>query len=774
MQNTVWCCEAREVVPWPEEQKPVWSMPGDEAAPAQLPIDKQGGYYVIHKDRLLLIAGYSEGWTEWTNTQVLAYDFEADTWEELAPLSRGIQAFYPTAAASIGDWVYVHDDYDDVFLRYNPDTGVTEELTHCPGGIYDQPIVAFGGYIFRGLTDGGSVNRDAPIQFYDPSTDTWADAAISASQSTPRPYGSGVWWSWPSVLVTDEFVYVGTDDQVFRYYPDPLGEGENGGGWWEPMGDHDATGERDKDRFASPMMLLNGVLHSFGGDLDTLPWSTFAVMSEGEEQWRTRDLPDGHPDVLYAGGVSYGNKAYFWGGRNSAHIGQSGVWSYTVPEQDPERDIYLYGIDGDGFYIQRMNQNGGMVWYHKAWGETDLDDALNSWPGYGGGSGTSRGYFINQLYDTQGSSGAGFYLVSPDGESLGHVLEIVGQREWGHEVIEDSAGDHYALYFEEGWYAEDDTVLARWDGIDTLLWEATRDKIVALEPELSWQAGGAVALSPDEAVAVIAFAEAYVVGIDTQTGEVLWTFKATDKVSWLMPEAVRAGFNSRGDLLFIGDIDRSDLGGFSYQPGLWCLSFPGGYRQTPVLSWEFGFGEPEDGSIRAEPESMVVMPDGSAVVAWSWRDPEDSNYYRPYLTRVSASGSLVWEQALAEQMAANTEFEPYYSPMATDGRWLYLGMSGDLTEGRSADSNMRRVRIEDGVVEEDGTYFPLMRWPIGMWAVSAPLWPEVIIHSPAACPPEPPTTGNWCCVPDPVEPGAISYPWGAQEDEDDSPPIGVE
>src|SRR5690606_10895844 len=121
---------------------PGWIMPTSYNALAQLPEGRLGGYYAVHKGKLYLISGYEnyDDVPDWSSTDVLEYDPATDTWSYKEPLTIGVQAAHFTSAASVDDWIYIHDDSDDIFICYNPDTGVTESLTPCPAGIYDQPL----------------------------------------------------------------------------------------------------------------------------------------------------------------------------------------------------------------------------------------------------------------------------------------------------------------------------------------------------------------------------------------------------------------------------------------------------------------------------------------------------------------------------------------------------------------------------------------------------------------------------------------------------------
>src|SRR5690606_15927607 len=96
----------------------------------------------------------------------------------------------------------------------------------------------------------------------------------------------------------------------------------------------------------------------------------------------------------------------------------------------PPLEFYAYGIGGfgEGFFLARYAADGTARWYFDADKYDDepdternrLADALNAWPGYGGGSSTLDGYFAHAIWGIIGAEDRyGFYHVGPDGELLG-------------------------------------------------------------------------------------------------------------------------------------------------------------------------------------------------------------------------------------------------------------------------------------------------------------------------------------------------------------------
>ncbi len=285
----------------PPECEPGWIYPGDLSAPAQLPSGQATGYYVVHKGRLYIISGGAEGWE--LSTTVRVYDPATDTWGTAPDLAEPVACFYPTQAVSLGDWIYVHDDNDMLFYRYNPDTGVTQTLTPSnepwpAPGIYDSGLVELEGLIYRGLLSehGGRV--------YNPGTDTWADVLGTAP----------AWYTWEHYAVDEDVgdIIVSAGDNTYIFTPST-------GAWTNVI-------TRDPGDAVHMMVKFRGELWFFRGN-DTPFDAHYEVASLDGVVVTPEALPPGFPDATAPGAVALGDMILLWGG-DVGGVGSTSVWKY--------------------------------------------------------------------------------------------------------------------------------------------------------------------------------------------------------------------------------------------------------------------------------------------------------------------------------------------------------------------------------------------------------------------------------------------------------------
>lgn len=109
-------------------------------APAPFPFigsddDYEGGTFVVHGDSIWLFGGIrdDEEYDYEMTDQVYKYDVAYRTWSEETPLSIEFVGF-GIGGVSHDGWLYFtgftdDEDWDNSFIRYNPDTGVTELLS---------------------------------------------------------------------------------------------------------------------------------------------------------------------------------------------------------------------------------------------------------------------------------------------------------------------------------------------------------------------------------------------------------------------------------------------------------------------------------------------------------------------------------------------------------------------------------------------------------------------------------------------------------------------
>lgn len=253
-----------------------WYYPGSDEAPAQTPIAFQAGAFVVHKDQLILLGG-TDATGNYIPNSVRAYDFASDTWSVLTDLGgAGMYSSYPVRGASIGDWVYVHSEFDDDFYRYNPATGVTETLT--ASGTYDGGVVAVGGLIYRNLAGSGA------MLVYNPSTDSWG-TALGSRPSEIAGY------SWAAMTEDGASIVVSVDQSpstaaVWRYTP-------SSGAWV-------ALPLDSVQRFVPGFVRFDGALYRIGADA-YWTWTTFSRLDDSADAWVTEALPvEGRPNVVWA------------------------------------------------------------------------------------------------------------------------------------------------------------------------------------------------------------------------------------------------------------------------------------------------------------------------------------------------------------------------------------------------------------------------------------------------------------------------------------------
>lgn len=415
----------------------------------------------------------------------------------------------------------------------------------------------------------------------------------------------------------------------------------------------------------------------------------------------------------------------------------------------PPLEFYAYGIDQSsfgGFFVMRVKGDGGIVWHYDAnYYEGDspdfpnqsdeLSDALNGWPGYGGGSATLDGYFAHCIDGSIGSENRfGFYHVGPNMEFLGHSMMMplgvspAGDRGgWGQEVVRDDDGDHYANYYSFPYNSPerppwDPPMVVGWRGTgkspEDEKWRVTRSQIP--DPHDKRPYAGSLALAPDGTTLVATYSEGFYQGINKDTGEVLWTYtlrdeaNATDAV-WMMENTVRAVFAPQGHLLI-----NLEMGSYIIYPNppwgdYWSLDksygairrldFPDGYHNMPVMTWEANVGED------LTPIWIVALPDGGAVM-------NSLHHNGPaMLVRVDASGNIVWNNDIADETPGAVFYEPY-SPMVLIGDRVHASIRGP---GGQSSSLMIPYSVKNGLLDvREGEAWPQSKWQIGSPPVPRP------------------------------------------------------
>lgn len=145
-------------------------------------------------------------------TDVWAYDFATDTWEELNPFpSAGIRNCASFVIDGIAYIVTGHSSttYIDVFWKYDPSTDTWEQLPPFPGGPRSWPAAfAING---KGYVVAGGIGDDVPsstvfhndVWEFDPATESWAQLADFPGQGRWRPFS----------FVIDGHAYVGGGSQ---------------------------------------------------------------------------------------------------------------------------------------------------------------------------------------------------------------------------------------------------------------------------------------------------------------------------------------------------------------------------------------------------------------------------------------------------------------------------------------------------------------------------------------------------------------------------------
>jgi hypothetical protein len=253
-----------------------WRYPDTPFAPAQTPVAFQAGAFVVHQDRLILIGGTDATGAGIPNS-VRAYSFPTDTWATLTNIGgAGVSSFYPIRAASIGDWVYAHNEFANNFYRYNPSTGVTETLTGS--GTYDGGVVAVGGLIYRNLAGSGA------MLVYNPGTDSWGTALGSRPSELAGYSSAAMTEDGSSIIVSVD--QAPSTEAVWRYTP-------SSGAWV-------ALPLDSVQRFAPGLVRFGGALYRIGAD-SYWTWTTFSRLADSASAWVTEALPvDDRPNVVWA------------------------------------------------------------------------------------------------------------------------------------------------------------------------------------------------------------------------------------------------------------------------------------------------------------------------------------------------------------------------------------------------------------------------------------------------------------------------------------------
>jgi N-acetylneuraminic acid mutarotase/photosystem II stability/assembly factor-like uncharacterized protein len=145
-------------------------------------------------------------------TDVWAYDFSTDTWEELNPFpGGGIRNCASFVIDGIAYIVTGHSSshYIDVFWKYDPSTDTWQELPPFPGGRRSWPAAfALNG---KGYVTTGGIGPDVPDStFY--YTDVWEFDPVVESWTQLGDFpGAGRWRSFSFVI--DGYAYVGGGNQ---------------------------------------------------------------------------------------------------------------------------------------------------------------------------------------------------------------------------------------------------------------------------------------------------------------------------------------------------------------------------------------------------------------------------------------------------------------------------------------------------------------------------------------------------------------------------------
>lgn len=158
---------------------------------------RERAFNFVIGDKFYVGTGRSyRGWTTGSDNEsdVWAYDFATDKWEELNPFpGGGIRNAASFVVDGIAYIVTGHDgaDYLDLFWKYDPATDTWEELPPFPGGVRSFPV-AFAidrkGYVALG-------GVEPPVSFYandlweyDPSTAAWTQLADFPGQGRWRGF----------------------------------------------------------------------------------------------------------------------------------------------------------------------------------------------------------------------------------------------------------------------------------------------------------------------------------------------------------------------------------------------------------------------------------------------------------------------------------------------------------------------------------------------------------------------------------------------------------
>lgn len=268
-----------------------WYGPGDaDFTPAPPPTLVDGPVYATQNGRLFLIGGYDAVWA-YTNV-VQSFDWSTNAWTIHTALDRTVASY--TRGVSVGDWIYFEcwDDLNYYFLRYNPDTGVTEELADSIANLHSMS--ALDGVIYHGIAS-------PTPHSYDIATDTWT--AITGSPVVDDLYGGGVIEHDGSIISAGGGMPF--TNAAWRFVP--------GANRWDQLPDLPGV------RMSPVLSVYRGLLVCIGGYASSGPWvptELVSVLNAHMDTWQA-GLPLPAP-IAFGGGGAVGGRVVCAAGLDDA------------------------------------------------------------------------------------------------------------------------------------------------------------------------------------------------------------------------------------------------------------------------------------------------------------------------------------------------------------------------------------------------------------------------------------------------------------------------
>jgi hypothetical protein len=318
-------------------------------------------------------------------------------------------------------------------------------------------------------------------------------------------------------------------------------------------------------------------------------------------------------------------------------------------------------------------------------------------------SATSQGVFI-PVTTWRTSNQAAFFRILPDGSAgpnggkalVVPTLSTLNAR-WGVQVVEDAAGDHYAIYRDNATDNTTDVLVAGWNGIDSVRWSWTSQALANVGAIAN--TGGfettesptRIALSSDGSVLAVLWDDNKMLGFATSDGALLWNTYLYPLESGYTEIAYQHLQRASDGALYLGTVKPYELG--RYDAVLARLNWPTP-SQAPTVSWQY---EWSPGERYSHLTSMHALNDGGVVAYGATPNVFDV----PLLKRFNSAGIEQWSSPV---VPGGTFFDNFF------GLGLKIGTHVLVSTQAVASTNtklLRRVSLATGELDEAGTQFPI-------------------------------------------------------------------